>query len=241
MSILSAVGARPVIGHRGAAAHAPENTLRSFRLALEQGADALEFDVRAAADGVPVVIHDRDTTRTTGQRLVVARVTSDRLRALGAGIPTLDEVLEAFPDTPLLIELKTPAVQGAVLAAVRAHGAAPRVAVGSVDHAALEAFRGTEVAISGSRREIGALWLRSRLGMGPGHPRCAMYSVPHHWRGLPVPTRGFVRRANAAGAAVHVWTVDDPRRARALWAAGVQGIVTNDPAAIVRARQDVAA
>ena len=94
---------------------------------------------------------------------------------------------------------------------------------------------------SGSRREIAVLWARSRLGLGPGQVRCAMFSVPEHWRGLRVPTRGFLRRAHAAGAAVHVWTVDDPQRAIALWTAGVQGIVTNDPAAIVRARQDCVA
>lgn len=241
MSILSAPGARPVIGHRGAAAHAPENTIRSFRLALEQGADALELDVRAAADGVPVVIHDPDTSRTTGEALVVARETAARLRGLGAGIPTLDEVLETFPGATLLLEVKVAAVQEAVLAALRAHGATRRVAVGSEHHAALAAFRGTEVAVSGSRREIGALWARARLGLGSGRIRCAMFAVPERWRGLRVPTAGFLRRAHAAGATVHVWTVDDPGRARALWAAGVQGIVTNDPAAIVRARQDCAA
>ncbi len=241
LSILSAPGARLVIGHRGAAAHAPENTIPSFRLALEQGADALELDVHASADGIPVVIHDPDTVRTTGEARVVAREAAARLRTLGAGIPTLDEVLESFPDTPLLVEVKVPAVQQAVLAAVRAHAAAGRVAVGSAHHAALAAFRGTEVEVSGSRREIAALWARARLGLGAGPVRCAMFSVPERWRGLRVPTRGFLRRAHAAGAAVHAWTVDDPRRAIALWTAGVQGIVTNDPAAIVRARQDCAA
>lgn len=260
MSILSAPGARPVIGHRGAAAHAPENTLPSFRLALEQGADALELDVHATADGVPVVIHDPGTARTTGAPLVVAREPAARLRTLDAGarfspdggathpwrgrgavIPTLDEVLEAFPAVPLLIEVKTPVVQGAVLAAIRAHGAAGRVAVGAEHHAALAAFRGTEVAVAGSRRDIASLWLRARLGLGAGAPRCAMYAVPERWRGLRVPTPGFLRRAGALGATVHVWTVDDPRQAMALWGRGVQGIVTNDPAAIVRARQDCAA
>ena len=260
MSVLSAPSARLVIGHRGAAAHAPENTLPSFRLALEQGADALELDVHLTADGIPVVIHDPGTERTTGLPLTVALEPLDRLRALdagarftldrghtrpwagrGAGIPTLAEVLEAFPDTPLLVEVKVPAAQGAVLSLIRAHGASRRVAVGSEHHAALAAFRGTEIDVSGSRREIGALWVRSRLGLPAGRPSCAMYSVPERWRGLRVPTRGFVRRAHAAGAAVHVWTVDDRQRAMALWASGVDGIVTNDPAAIVRAREDCAA
>jgi glycerophosphoryl diester phosphodiesterase len=70
--------ARPVIGHRGASGHAPENTLPSFALALAQGADALELDVHLTADGTPVVLHDATLDRTTDRRGPVAAL------ALGA-------------------------------------------------------------------------------------------------------------------------------------------------------------
>jgi glycerophosphoryl diester phosphodiesterase len=60
--------------------------------------------------------------------------------------------------------------------------------------------------------------------------------VPVRWRGVPVPTRRFVRAAHALGAAVHVWTVDDPALGRALWARGVNGLVTNRPDVMAAAR-----
>ncbi|RME06477.1 MAG: glycerophosphodiester phosphodiesterase, partial [Anaerolineae bacterium] len=99
---------RPVIfAHRGASAHAPENTLVAFDLALRQGADALELDVKLSADGHVVVIHDATVDRTTDGSGRVNQMNLQTLKALDAGcrfdaafcgerIPTLDEVLEAF-------------------------------------------------------------------------------------------------------------------------------------------------
>ena len=260
MSILSDLASRPVIGHRGAAAYAPENTIPSFALALEQGADALEFDVHLSADGVPVVIHDSDAVRTTGVRSFVAQEPVARLRQLDAGacfttdggrtfpwsgrgvtLPTLDEVMETFPRTPMLIELKTPAAQEAVHQIIRRHRAASRVAVGSEYHGALVGFRDCDIAVAGSRREIGVHWARTRVGLGAARLRCRVLAVPWRWWGLSVPTSGFLRAAHRAGVAVHVWTVDLPALALTLWRRGVQGIVTNDPATMVRTRARLAA
>src|SRR5919109_2850030 len=125
--------ARPVIAHRGASARAPENSLPAFELALEAGADALELDVHATADDVAVVVHDPTLDRTTSATGAVATLPLERVRAADAGarfspdggrtfpwrgrglrIPTLDEVLVAFPTTPLVIEIKTPRAQDAV-------------------------------------------------------------------------------------------------------------------------------
>ena len=74
--------ARPIVGHRGASGENPENTLLSFDRALEQGADALELDVRLTADGVPVVIHDATVDRTTSGSGAVREYVLDRLRSL---------------------------------------------------------------------------------------------------------------------------------------------------------------
>jgi glycerophosphoryl diester phosphodiesterase len=116
-----------VIGHRGASAHAPENTLAAFALALADGADGFEFDVRLAADGVPVVIHDADLSRTAGRREEIASLTSASLASIDVGswfnrrfparardeytrerIPTLAEICELFAArcTALYVELK---------------------------------------------------------------------------------------------------------------------------------------
>src|SRR5262245_28458527 len=123
MNVLVDAVARPVIAHRGASAHAPENTIGAFTTALEHGADALELDVRMTRDGAVVVIHDPGVDRTTNGRGLVGAMSLAELRALDGGarftadegrtfpfrdrgvrISTLDDVLEALPRTPGHVE-----------------------------------------------------------------------------------------------------------------------------------------
>lgn len=108
-----------IVGHRGASHAAPENTLAAFDLAWQENADGIEGDFRLTADGQVVCIHDADTQRTTGQKLVVAESTLADLQVLDAGswkdakyaserMPTLRQVIDILPDKKLLfIELKT--------------------------------------------------------------------------------------------------------------------------------------
>jgi glycerophosphoryl diester phosphodiesterase len=243
--------ARPVIGHRGAAAYAPENTLESFRLALAMGADALEFDVRRSADGEAVVVHDATLDRTTNLAGPVASRTVAELRGADAGfrfanhdgetpfrrrgvsIPTLAEVIAAFPGVPLLIEVKEVEAQAAIARALIEGGAAERAVVAGSNHRALEVFRSDPFTVGASQRDIARLY----FGVGAPHPRCRAYAVPDHYYGLPVPTRRFVRAARCRASTVHVWTVDDARTAIGLWQNEVNGIVTNRPDVIVAARK----
>jgi glycerophosphoryl diester phosphodiesterase len=244
-------GVRLVIGHRGAAAHAPENTLESFRLALAQGADALELDVHLSADGVPVVIHDPDLARTTDRAGAVAALTVAELQRADAGarftpdggrtfpfrgrgvrIPTLAEVVREFADVPLLIELKTVAMQHAVHRVLAEHDALARCVPASVMDGALEVFRAASIPYSASAREIARLYFGTACALGPRTARYATLSVPLRHRGLYVPAPWFVRAAGRLGATVHVWTVDDPAVAARLFADGVSGVVTNSPIAI---------
>ena len=253
---LLAFDRRLVVGHRGAAASAPENTLASFHRAVAEGADALEFDVHVTADGVPVVIHDPDLARTTDRAGAVAASTLAEVQAADAGarftadggrtfpfrgtgvrVPTLAEVLVALPAAPLLIELKTVAAQEPVRRVLEAHDAAHRVVLASAHHRALDAFRAPPWRTSASSAEIASLYFGRLLGRRALGARYAMLSVPlRHRNVLTVPTRAFVRAARALGAPVHVWTVDDAGVARRLWARGVAGVVTNDPARMVAAR-----
>ena len=246
---------RLVIGHRGAAAEAPENTLESFRLALAQGADALELDVHLSADGVPVVVHDPDLRRTTDRDGLVAALTVAELQAADAGarfsadggrtfpwrgrgvrIPTLDEVVRELADVPLLIELKTVACQEPVRRVLERHRATARCVPASALDAALESFRAAGIRYGASMNEIARLYFGTACGLAPARPRFALLAVPHRHRGLTVPTGWFLRAARRLGVPVHVWTVDDPRLARTLWARGAAGIVTNRPGALVEAR-----
>lgn len=242
--------ARLVIGHRGAAAYAPENTLASFRLALAQGADALELDVRRSRDGVAMVFHDPTLERTTEGSGPLAALTAAELQRLDAGhrftngygeqphrgtgvcIPTLAEVVRALAEVPLLIEIKEVEVQELVAAVLRETGAAARVVVAGDDWRALTAFRAEPFHLGASRRDIARLY----FGVGSPDERCRCYAVPERYHGLAVPSRRFVRRARARGASVHVWTVDDAASALRWWGNGASGMVTNRPDALVAAR-----
>jgi glycerophosphoryl diester phosphodiesterase len=247
--------ARPVIAHRGASGEAPENTLPAFALAVEQGADAFELDVRVTRDGAAVVIHDESLDRTTDLTGPVRARTLAELRTADAGhrfsrdrgrsfpfrrrevrVPTLAEVLWAFPAMPVMIEVKEPEVQAAVERTLREADAVERCVLASEHLGALEAFRQAPFACGAAAPEIAAFYRGTLLRRPQRTWGYRLLSVPLRWHGLPVPTRGFVRAARALGAPVHVWTVNDAATARRLWARGVAGIVTNVPDVIGAAR-----
>jgi glycerophosphoryl diester phosphodiesterase len=150
--------ARPLImAHRGNSARCPENTLASFRQALEDGADVIETDLNVSADGVLMVIHDAPVDRTTNGSGAVSQMTQAELQALdasygrpefaGAKIPTLDELLAMLPPGVALgLELKDDAflrqeVCEKLAATIEAHGATDRVFVLSFSEARLDAIR----------------------------------------------------------------------------------------------------
>lgn len=244
--------ARPVIAHRGASGLAPENTMAAFELAVEQGADAFELDVQLSADGAPVVLHDDRLDRTTDRAGPVAALTLAGLRTVDAGarftpdrgrtfpfrgrgfrVPTLGEVLWAFPRMPVLVELKHAAAQEAVRRVLQQEGATGRCVLAAADPGALELFREPPFACAASGAEIAALYRAAMLGRRLPAVRYQCLSVPERHRGvLPVPTRRFVRAARSLGCPVHVWTVNVPAAARRHWERGVSGIVTNLPARI---------
>lgn len=245
---------RPVIAHRGNSAHAPENTLESLRQGLALGADAVEFDVRLTRDGQVVVHHDPTMDRTSNGAGAVRDTTLAELRLRdygfrftrdgGAthpwrgrriGIATLAEVLETLPFAPFVLEVKTPEASAETLRLLQHHGARDRCVVGSFHLAALTPFRAAGFATGAARAEVLRLLLRAAR---PGRPARVPFQaliVPPRFRGLPLPVPRLASMARAAGVPTHVWTVDDPARARHLWAHGVQGMISNDPAAILAA------
>jgi glycerophosphoryl diester phosphodiesterase len=249
------LSARPVIAHRGASGYAPENTLPAFELAENQGADAFELDVRLTRDGAPVVVHDETLDRTTNlagpvrartlaelrQADAGFRFSSDRgattpYRGAGVQMPTLAEVLWAFPAVPMMIEVKEPEVQEAVRRVLVEEGACERCVVASEQVEALQLFREAPFTCGAAAAEISELYWSSLLRRSRPAPCYQALSVPIRYRGLPVPTRLFVAAARRLGCPVHVWTVNDAATARRLWGRGVAGIVTNVPDVIRRER-----
>jgi len=252
MNALLDPAAKLVIAHRGNAAFSPENTLESFQQGVALGADALEFDVHLTSDGKAVVIHDPTLDRTTDGTGAVAAATLEELQRLDAGyrfsrdsgrtfpwrgrgitIPTLELVLSAFPGVPMIVEIKTRNASAEVSRLLTSAGAAGRCLVAAFDDAALAPFRGTAFSHSASRRELIQLFARSLI---PGVPSRLPYmalAIPPSFKGIPIPVMRFARMARAAGITTHVWTIDDPSRARRYWAGAVNGIITNDPGTIL--------
>ena len=244
--------ALPVVGHRGNAAHAPENTIESFRQAVTIGVDALEMDVHLTGDGHVVVIHDPTVDRTTNlsgrvDRMTLAaiqradagaRFTKDRGRTWpyrdhGVTISTLDEVLGAFPSMPLLIEIKARAASPATRTVIEHHQAQARCIVAAFDEESMAAFTGSGIAQGASRRDTGKLMWRALAGVAPSRVDFDVMCIPRVYRGLPLPVGGFARILAPLSVPVHVWTVDDARQAGRLRRIGVRGIISNDPAAML--------
>jgi glycerophosphoryl diester phosphodiesterase len=241
-----------VIAHRGDSAFAPENTMVALEQGLALGVDALEFDVRLTRDGHAVLMHDATLERTTNgigavnqqtladlQKLDAGcRFTSDGgrtfpFRSRGITIPTLESVLAAFRDVPFILEIKSAEASMEVKRLLTLAGAANRALVASFSDVALAPFRGSTFALGASRPEIIKLYGRALL---PGSPSQLSYdalAIPPNLRALPLPVLRFARMARNAGRTTHVWTVDDSEQARRYWAGGVNGIITNDPGAIL--------
>lgn len=225
-----------IIGHRGASADAPENTLAAFTLALEQGADGIEFDVQLCADGVPVVMHDDTVDRTCNGTGRVADLTLDELRLLAVDnehpIPTLDDIFARFGRQTLYnVELKALGFNDGGLAAavaqcIAAHGVGDRVLVSCFSPFVLRQARGLlpDAIPVGLLREHD--WLRT------GHVLVrAQADHPYH----ELVDELMMAWARRQELRVNVWTVDDPAEAQRLARLGVQGIITNRPGSIRRA------
>lgn len=259
MNPLLDLAGHPVVAHRGASAYAPENTLPAFRLALEQAADACEFDVHVSADGVPVVIHDRTLDRTTDRTGFVAETPLAAIREADAGyrftpdggrtypyrdrgvqVPTLVEVIETLGSLPLLIELKTAGAMEPVARVLTELSASDRCVVASFDSRALATFHAAPFIAGASRGEIVRLLMRSILGFGRPRvpPPYRAIAVPPKHGMLPIFSRRMVKLARRLGCPIHVWTVDDPKLARRFWESGAAGLITNAPDVILRARRE---
>jgi glycerophosphoryl diester phosphodiesterase len=245
-----------VVAHRGASTDAPENTLAAFELARQCGADGIEFDVRLAADGVPVVIHDETLRRTALLDRAVTSLTTAELARLDAGswfnrrfpaharpefahegIPTLAHVLDLFgPRFGVLhVELKCPSGGGGALveAAVwvlRSRGEiARRAVVKSFD---LKAIEGVKLLTPKLRtcalfgRRLGRPFMTTGDMIARARDCGADVFGPHR----SLVTRRRVEAARAAGLSVIVWTVDHPAWARRARELGLRALVTNRPA-----------
>jgi glycerophosphoryl diester phosphodiesterase len=235
-----------VVAHRGASAHAPENTMEAFRLAVEMGADAVETDVHLTADGQLALMHDETLDRTTDRRGPIVDMTMDAIREADAGyeferdgafpfrdrglkVPSLPELLEWLPDgTGLVVEIKA---RSAADLAVQLLGKHPvhdgdRLQLISFDEAAIERVRELDPQIP-----TGYL-----LVPGENMERALEYAVHkghtavHPWEGdLGINPLPLLQQAQAYGLRIGCYVVNEPNRMQELAALGVWGFVTDFP------------
>ncbi|MFG2818536.1 glycerophosphodiester phosphodiesterase [Kitasatospora sp. NPDC048365] len=222
--------------HRGGDLGRPENSLAAFEAAVALGYRYLETDVHATADGVLVAFHDSRLDRVTDRTGAVADLPWQAVRQARIGgtepVPLLEDLLGAFPDARFNIDVKAAPAVAPLVEAVRRTAAWDRVCVGGFSDrrlAAVRAAAGPRLATSLGPREVARLRLRSLAGPAAGRAPFAgiCAQVPERQWGVPVVDRSFVRTAHRLGLQVHVWTVDDPTRIRALLDLGVDGIMAD--------------
>ncbi len=224
-------GVRPfILGHRGASADAPENSLAAFALAKEQGADGIELDVQLSADGHLIVCHDQSVERVTDGRGNVADLKLAQLQEFklknGETMPTLDAVFASLGSSFLYnVELKMfgwgdGRLETAVARCVQDHQVEDQVIVSSFNPLAIRRIR----PYLTQRTKVAHLWYNKWLkykvilaDAEANHPHYSLVNKKYmHW----------ARKHNWL---VNVWTVDDVEEANRLAALGVDAIITNTP------------
>jgi glycerophosphoryl diester phosphodiesterase len=243
-----------IIGHRGAAAVAPENTLVSFERAMTDGAHGIEFDVRLSSDRVPVVIHDPDLRRTGLSEGAVAALSSTRLREVSVGnwfnrrfpalardeyahatIPTLAQVFELFRpvDAILYVEMKCVAAEARAIATevvklIREYDIAHRVVVESFTLGAIAEIKRMDPLI-----RTAALFEPKVVPPSPSMRRIFAQAVECRADELALhrllATRRITTEAKRRGMPVVVWTVDKPSWLQRARDYGIHAVITNNP------------
>ena len=236
-----------IYGHRGASAHAPENTLEAFALSMEMGAEGFELDVHMSKDGELVVIHDETVDRTTDGTGFVRNLTLQQLKELDASasmegfkncrIPTLREVFTLVQDTHHIVnvEIKTdecdyPGIEEKCLALAKEMGVEERVIYSSFNHHALIKMRQLKPDV-----KLGMLFgdimvkpweYANQLNVEYLHPMKMNIYVPD-----------FAKDATEAGYGINMWTINDEETINYCLEQGV-GIITNYPDVAVALRAE---
>ncbi len=239
-AILDQPGSVIAMAHRGGVLHpeipGTENTLHAFRHAAALGYRYLETDVHTTSDGVLLAFHDNVLDRVTDVRGFLAKLTAEEISKARIGgehaVPTMAELLEELPDCRFNIDLKAAAAVSPLAQLLERTGAQDRVCVGSFSSRRLNAFRretGGGVATSATPTEV-ALFITLPSGSAARRvtrQRVNALQVPHRRGPFKVVTPRLVRWAHAAGAHVHVWTVDEPSEMEELLDMGVDGLITD--------------
>jgi glycerophosphoryl diester phosphodiesterase len=214
------------IGHRGAAGHAPENTLAAIRKGIALGVDFVEIDVRRTEDGVLVALHDETVNRTTNGKGRVDRLSLRGVKKLNAGtgenIPTLEEVLKVTAGRAgLMLELKVKGTAKQTVEAVRDAGFKDPLIYASFIHDELPHVREVDPGAS-------LMMLFGRLPHAP-LSRAMEFRPSHVGLRHDTASRSLLEAFHRSDVLVFVYTADSPRDIRQALSIGVDGVISNFP------------
>lgn len=233
-----------IVAHRGAAMDAPENTLSAFEKAIDLGADVIEFDVRATKEGIPVVMHDKDTQRTTDDipSHLIHHMSLEALQELDAGswfsddfagekVPTLEEVLIAIDGRiPLFIELKVESIafESRILQLVETYSSFDQVTFLSFSVSQL-------IRMKNIQPEIRTLLLISTFY---GNKEALAQTPEVDAFGFSVSylldNPKMIEVIHGEGKSVYVWAIKNPKNMETFVDLDIDGMITSD---IITARQ----
>lgn len=213
------------IGHRGAKAYEPENTLRSFKYAIDLGVDAVELDVRKTKDNQLVVIHNADVDKTTDGSGSVSDLTLEEIKRLvtdkGEQIPTLREVLDLVGGkVKVLIELKEPGVEETVLGLVHEKGLVDDVVIISFNEDVLRKVRELDDKVA-----TGLIYVRHKKPIQTALSLKAKYLLPLY----SFTHSADIKKAHENGLKVIVWTINREEEVAEYKKKGIDGIASDRP------------
>jgi glycerophosphoryl diester phosphodiesterase len=256
-----------IIAHRGASALAPENTLAAFRRAVADGAEGIEFDVRLAKDGEPVVFHDASLKRLTGAKERVAQLTAAELGRVDVGswfnnrrrkelanddfsretIPTLGRTLELLGDFPGLIYLELKCRESeieqlarAVAEVIAGSRLLSRIIVKSFQLEAIPAIKKLCPEVKTAALFAPQIMTILRKEKRLVNIACELGAemVSVHFS---LATRQLMKKAEKRGLPVTIWTADNPRWVRRAFDLGLYAVITNHPARLLKKRAELLA
>lgn len=244
-----------ILGHRGAAGSAPENTLASFEQGLKLGAHIMETDLHATRDGAPVLIHDPEVDRVCDGSGRVADLSLDALQSLDAAyhfsldagrsfpmrgrgirVPSLDEAFAAFPGARFNIEIKAESegLIPRVLDLISRHARESLTLLTSGSDAIMAtlrralAGRDPAPAVGACTGDVLAV-VRSAVAGEPPPPGPMALQIPPDFGGRPLVSEQLIAHAHAHDIAIHVWTINEPEEMQRLLDLGADGLVTDHP------------
>ena len=228
-----------VMAHRGGSLEAPENTLESFKYALEIGSDIIETDIQLSSDGIPYIFHDDDLKRIPGIDKNFNELLASEIDELiifdDYKIPTLEETLKQFPNTRFQIDFKTDEVVDPAIEIInKLPNIKKNLCVASFSSQRLQKIRSklSDVTYSMGPHEVLKLLLKS-FGVYRGEISGDCLQIPIYRYGIKIVTQRFVDFCKRENIKISVWTINSIEEMDYLIDLDVDGIITDKPKALI--------